>query len=969
MRRRRSTLVVLPAALLGALLLAAWLIPPQLDWARYRGTIAQLASTRLGLPVTIGGPVGLRLLPEPVLTAGDVGIGNPARDGMTIQVRALRLRVGLLPLLAGRIDARTLVLRRPALHIPWPAPAGTLHVAPPAGLAAFHARIESGRLSVGQFAVTGIDGTLSSRSNVLAATVTADLAGQHWHAAARLSNAGLDGASAITVRLRGEGRASGITAGFTGRLMAAGVLDGRVTAAGPDLSLLLPTPALGFQAQGRLTVADGLAEMDELKTRLGGLPAIAAVALNVLPRPQLDIALSADRLNLDPWLPLLRREPAEQRLLPIGLDVSARTASLAGATLQHLRATFELVPGAVRVRRIAAEVPGNATLQLAGRIAAGGGSGPVFTGTGQLQAPVLRTTLHWLLPQAAESLAALPQDVAQRADLAGTLRVEADRVAIGDLRGQLDGDALSGSLGWQTGKPPSVTADLQLGRMRLGPWLARRGAMVRLRQLVLHRLDTDLRLQVKQASLDGTAVDGLALHVATRGGGVTLHRLHAQMLGATLSASGSLSAKGDVGNAHLLLTTANAMTLADLLPVAWRATPALWFGPARLEITAKGPRNAVASRIALHLGDLRLHLRPTLNLAAGTASGSITAQDPNALRLISDFGVPARLGLHGVPAWLGEGSLSLVAQLGVGQRRVSLQHGALVAGRLRTRLDLLLDFAGDRPRLTGSVAAETLPLPVPGHGPLPMALLHGWQAKLQVTASRIVAGDTTLLRDASTRVRLRHGTLSLDRIGGKLGEGTLSASASLDAAQQPPALAVQGKLTGASIAHPVLRLPIDVTGGKADLALSLRAAGYSATALTASLSGVLKANVQDGSLSGFDLAGLGDRLQHADSEPTETSLREPLDGGQTPFRKLTLQGKLAHGILSLDKASLTGAAGTAEATGSVALPAAMADLQLVLKPAIPLGPSIGVLVSGALASPARTPELAGVTAWWSGRAH
>ena len=121
----RIALFVL-AILLGAGLLAAWLVPPQLDWARYRGTIAQLASTRLGLPVTIEGPVTLRLLPEPVLTAGKISVGNPATDGMLIRVQALRLRLALWPLLSGRIDARELVLHRPDLHIPWPAPPGML---------------------------------------------------------------------------------------------------------------------------------------------------------------------------------------------------------------------------------------------------------------------------------------------------------------------------------------------------------------------------------------------------------------------------------------------------------------------------------------------------------------------------------------------------------------------------------------------------------------------------------------------------------------------------------------------------------------------------------------------------------------------------------------------------------------------------------------------------------------------------
>src|SRR5487761_2160647 len=178
MRLARAALTVLPI-LLATALLAAWLVPPQLDWARYRATIAQLATARLGLPVRIEGPVALTLLPEPVLTAGQVSVGDPAADGLLIRVEALRLRLALWPLLTGRIDARELVLHGPDLHIPWPTQPGMLSAQPPEWLAAFAAHVEDGRLSVGQFAVTGIDGSLSSLdTGALQAAATADIAGQ-----------------------------------------------------------------------------------------------------------------------------------------------------------------------------------------------------------------------------------------------------------------------------------------------------------------------------------------------------------------------------------------------------------------------------------------------------------------------------------------------------------------------------------------------------------------------------------------------------------------------------------------------------------------------------------------------------------------------------------------------------------------------------------------------------------------------
>ena len=67
--------------------------------------------------------------------------------------------------------------------------------------------------------------------------------------------------------------------------------------------------------------------------------------------------------------------------MPIGLDFSANAATLAGATLQHLRATFQLIPGAVLVQDVEAELPGNADLRLSGRIGRTEGSSPGFTGS------------------------------------------------------------------------------------------------------------------------------------------------------------------------------------------------------------------------------------------------------------------------------------------------------------------------------------------------------------------------------------------------------------------------------------------------------------------------------------------------------------------------------------------------------------------------------------------------------------
>ena len=279
---------------------------------------------------------------------------------LSIHVEALRLRVALWPLIGGHVDARELVLRGPDLHIPWPAEPGVLRPRPPAWLAAFAARIENGRLTVGRLAFTGIDATLATLdTGALSASGTAQFSGLDWHFTARLTAAGADGAAGLNVTLDGQGKANGLGASFTGQLAPDGTLAGTIASRGPNLAVLLPAPPVPFRADGRLTVGSGLAAVDDLALEIGGSPASGAVALRVAPNQRLDIALAASRLDLDAWLPVLLRAGTTIAGIdvPIGIDFSAEAAPLGGGTLEHVRAAFDLTgrqPRCARGERVAA---------------------------------------------------------------------------------------------------------------------------------------------------------------------------------------------------------------------------------------------------------------------------------------------------------------------------------------------------------------------------------------------------------------------------------------------------------------------------------------------------------------------------------------------------------------------------------------------------------------------------------------
>ena len=179
-----------------------------------------------------------------------------------------------------------------------------------------------------------------------------------------------------------------------------------------------------FRADGRLTVGSGLAAIDGLAIEIGGSPASGSVALRVAPQQKLNIALSASRMDLDAWLPVLLRAGTTVAGIdvPIGFDFSTEAAPLGGGTLEHVRAAFDLVGNDLVVRDASASLPGNGRLNLSGRISRDDPAHPRFEGDARLDAPVLRTTLRWLdeaMPGTipAGRLSGAPDGVLQRAEL------------------------------------------------------------------------------------------------------------------------------------------------------------------------------------------------------------------------------------------------------------------------------------------------------------------------------------------------------------------------------------------------------------------------------------------------------------------------------------------------------------------------------------------------------------------------
>jgi hypothetical protein len=970
----RRLLAALATLILAAPLVLALLMPQLFTWNRYRDTITAIASERLGRPVTIAGPISLAVWPAPELTAEQVDVGGDS----AFHVAALRLRVGLWPLLAGRVEARDLVLRGLDLRLPWPLPQALLASRPPHWVGAFAARIEGGTLRLGALTLGNIDATVTQgEDGLLAAAGTAQANAWAGRFTIRLGARAGDGAAGLDVSLDGLEKLTGTGASFGGTVAADGSVAGHLTARGTDLALLIGAPSLPFRADGRLTIGDGLAAMDEAVFDLAGAPATGALALRWSPLARLDVALSATRMNLDPWIAALHPAAggaAAWPALPIGLDLAVEAATLGGGMVQHLRGRADRAGGTVTLSDVGAILPGTAQLRLAGTLDT---AAPRLVGTVRLDAPALRTTLRWLNESGIARLPLPAGAVLRTATIAATLRAEPGSLSLDGLTGRVDGAAVAGSLRLDGGAHPGFAVDVATDQLALDPWLADEAAGAAPAAWVAHGGPATLlgagaahvAVRAEHAAWRGLPIDGLVLDAAAADGALTLRTLEGTARGLQLRASGTFGADGRVAGAKLSLSGPSARPLAALAPAGF-ATPGFWKGPVALEIAGSGPPSALALGLSLDLGDARLEAQPAIDLLGGTWRASATLRHPSAVRLLGLLGVAPPPDMTGANDWLGEGSLSLLGQFSGVAGKLAADSFEVTAGTLRASGALSLEGR----QIRGTIAADVLPVPLPdpaSEAPLPVGALRGWHGTVQVQAAQVVAGPLDLLDHAAMTVTLTGDALTVDGLTGQLVDGTLSASASLNFGATPPVLTAAATLHDATIHSPADDRPVGLLSGRLDGAADLTASGYSPAALLATLSGHLHATARDGALAGFDLFGMARAIGTADAHvpaETEQDLRAALADGTTRFDRLDIAGAATHGLLHLTDATLQGPAGQASAQGSVGLTDGTMDVQVALVPSIPGAPTVGLRLDGLLTAPAHQPELAAAARWLAERA-
>ena len=489
--------------------------------------------------------------------------------------------------------------------MPWPLPDGSAVITPPDWLAALHAQIQNGDVTLGNVHLSAVDAALVTGANG-AITVSGSGTAEGQKLALTLAIAGTGATGTAPLRIDAQG--GGVSAHFLGALNRASEVTGQLNVTAPHV-----TVSAGIGADADTLTATTL-QIISGKARLDGTAQLS------FSHPQLAATLTGQNLDVS----ALNAVPPLWPGMPVSVALNATNVRAFGQIFPTLRASIASGGGAISVNRLQASLPGGSTLAGDLRI---GGDGAI-SGAASLTAPALPGLLanYGIPAPAGWSSATL------RAALSGS----AAQLRLQNLAGEIAGNHVSGDLvigGHHAGG--SLTFD----RLDLAPllaWLGQRPNTT--------LFSADMQITAARATLGPVPLSNLLVDGALDGG-LTIRRASAQLFNGLVSGSLSLDAKGQVTNAQGFVSLPSAAPLAALLPPAWQPPAVLLQPRLNLTVFAEGPPNALATSAVATLGDFTLTAAPTIDLTKGPP--------PARCRCATPTPSPRRRSSTSITAWLG----------------------------------------------------------------------------------------------------------------------------------------------------------------------------------------------------------------------------------------------------------------------------------------------------------------------------
>ncbi|RAI42466.1 hypothetical protein CH341_19420 [Rhodoplanes roseus] len=808
-------------------LVAALVGPYFVDWDGWRETFEAEASRAAGTPVTISGPIAVRLLPTPSLDLGSVAL---SAGGTRLSTRAMRVELALGPLMRGQWRVAELTLDAPQLDL-------TLDGAGRIGAPALPAGFDPDMLSVERLVVENGRAVLADASsggnvtldNVVFKGDLRSLAGPLRGEGAfvtggtlygvRLSagRAGADGG--VRLRLNVDPLDRPLLVETDGTLWLGGPtprFDGALTLSRPAGTGLGPGRAVAhepWRGTGRRDATASRAKLAQAELQYG--PEDRAVRLTgsadlVLGRfPRLDLAVQGRHVDLDraaAVAPSDQRSPPEalQGVLrnlvaglraPVPVKAALEIDSLVagGTTLQNLKGTVASAADGVALDGVELRAPGLTQLRLSGALRTTG-QGLAFAGPVSLESGDPRALSAWI-----EGRADAPKDAAKSLGplrAKGDVVLDHDRVAVEALSFEIDRKAVEGRFAYAwpaAGRSAWLDAALKAGEIDLDSTVALvSGALAGAK--AEWPAEATLALTVGKAVWGRLAADRVEARVGYGAGGVTIERLAiGDLRGATLEGAGRIdtSITAPQGSVTLALkaprTDALVALLEEFAPEQARElrryASALGSAElrAKLDVVPASPdpaggrqRSAATLSVDGRLGTVRLAVAasgtgdPSMPAAAQVRiDGTLEGKESAALAAL--LGIDRVVALDGRPA------------------TVTLAGGGRLDGDIEAKLD---------------VASGGLWITASGTGRREIDGLSG-RADVSVTASdaRLLAsaGTGPLPVSLKSRVTLSGPDLRLDDLAGRIAGAGVKGHLALRLAEPR---AVDGRIETTDLALP-----------------------------------------------------------------------------------------------------------------------------------------------------------------------
>jgi hypothetical protein len=544
----------------------------------------------------------------------------------------------------------------------------------------------------------------------------------------------------------------------------------------------------------------------------------------------------------------------------------------------------------------------------------------------------------------------------------GRLVLEPNLIEAPEFSLLLDGGRYAGAGALRLGARPALGLGLSIDALSLDGVLSE-GLTWQAVNDALQGFDANLRLTAGKVEWRGQGLDGVALEATLDAGRLSLQRFSARQGSASIAASGSVSlgAAPSLADAALEIAAPMASALPPLLSEALNLPAGLTALPVSLRLRGNGSAEALSLNADISLEDARLDANGVFDLPKARGEGSLTFRHPSAARLFA-----LSLGRE-EPGWMGEGSASVIARIAAEGSVFSLPFFSLVAAEARLEGEARLELNDARPKLALRIAAENLALPAPDlkdQDPLPLAFLAAFDGALSLNAARIAVSGLPAVENAQAELTLEAGRLQLASFRTGLAGGQMEGRGVLDITAQPPRLEGDFEIAGATIAHPIFDLPLDLAAGRIALAGRLAASGHAQAALLSSLEGSGRFLLADGVVAGLALREAYAAAGLADPVVAEAALRRALLGGATAVERLEGGWRLSAGRLELQDMQLAGEGGlSAQVTGAVDLPRQTLDIGFALRPPNAGAPDIGFRFSGPAAAPLRLPDIAPWARW------